>query len=117
MLGSRLWAQGHEFAEAWNFGPREEDSVSVLELAERVIGYWGAGQLTIRQRADDPHESQHLKLESSKARVRLHWWPVLTLAEALNWSVRWYQAFLNGAESAAEMTARQIADYRSRVIG
>jgi CDP-glucose 4,6-dehydratase len=35
LLGQSLDCQGHSFAEAWDFGPREEDAVPVNALRDR----------------------------------------------------------------------------------
>jgi CDP-glucose 4,6-dehydratase len=111
LLGQLLYGQGHSFGEAWNFGPREEDTVPVFELARRMIGHWGAGQLAIQEAADGPHEAESLKLDCSKARARLGWRPLLTLDEALKMCVEWYRGYFEDSESAPQMTVDQIQRY------
>ncbi len=115
LLGQLLWERGASYAEAWNFGPREEDSISVLELAERMTRCWGKGSLTIQQNVGDPHEAHYLKLDCSKARARLGWRPVLTIDEAIRLSVEWYRAYLEDAESGFQITTTQIRQYMEKV--
>ena len=47
LLGQRLWEEGQSLAGAWNFGPRQEDAISVVELARQLLSVWGKGELTI----------------------------------------------------------------------
>src|SRR5439155_1416832 len=82
---------GHGFAEPWNFGPRDADAVSVAEFSQRMISLWGKGQLKIQPDAATPHEAQSLRLNCDKARRHLGWQPVVTLDQALEWTVEWYR--------------------------
>jgi dTDP-D-glucose 4,6-dehydratase len=40
--------------------------------------------------ADNPHEATYLKLDCSRAKKLLGWFPKLKLATALEWVVQWY---------------------------
>ena len=114
ILGKRLWEEGKEFAEAWNFGPRDEDVISVRELTERVIKTWGSGELRIQEGEGRLHEAQYLKLECSKARARLGWNPLLTIDEAIEATVSWYRSYREDARSAGKVMAVQIQKYSER---
>jgi CDP-glucose 4,6-dehydratase len=111
LLGQLLHDQGQSFAEPWNFGPREEDMVPVCDVARRAIAYWGAGELIIQEEAGGPHEAQVLKLDCSKARVRLGWRPMLTLDESLKMCIKWYKGYFENPELAPQMTADFIHRY------
>ncbi len=113
VLGERLWNGGAAFAEAWNLGPAESDPVSVGELARRFLDIWGSGQIVV-QDDDGLHEAHYLKLDCSKARQRLGWFPVLTVDEALTWTAQWYRTYLTDPAAAAALTRRQIRDYMAR---
>jgi CDP-glucose 4,6-dehydratase len=110
MLAQRLW-DSHEYAEPWNFGPREEDAIPVGELAKRLVSDWGKGNLRVQLDPEAPHEAQHLRLNSTKARVRLAWQPVLNLDQALSWTADWYRKFDSDSASASTTTAAQIQQY------
>ena len=114
MLGQLLWNAGQPYAQAWNFGPRDEDAISVAQLAERMVSFWGAGQLTFQQNPEEPHEAHYLKLDCSKARARLGWGPLLGVDEAVQWSVEWYRAYLEDPESARPITTSQIQSYMGK---
>ena len=55
-------------------------------------------------------EAQALKLDSSKAAIRLDWHPRWDLHTALLKTVEWHKAYLQG-ENVAELCLRQIAEY------
>ena len=63
---------------------------------------------------DHPHEATYLKLDCTKAKQRLGWWPVLNLEQALNWVVDWYRCLKNG-DDMRETTLRQINSYEDRI--
>jgi CDP-glucose 4,6-dehydratase len=101
MLAERMWTNGPEYAQAWNFGAASEDAKTVQWIVENLIQLW-AGRLGDalgdsarweRDLARHPHESRYLKLDNSKASALLGWQPKLDLHTALEWIVEWYLAF------------------------
>ncbi|HZQ70586.1 MAG TPA: CDP-glucose 4,6-dehydratase [Terriglobales bacterium] len=111
LLAQRLHASGSEYAEAWNFGPREADAISVGELAARFVSTWNSGELKIEPDPSAPHEAQFLRLSTAKARARLDWKPALDLDRAIAWTTKWYQAYYRDPGSAAANTQEQIQHY------
>jgi CDP-glucose 4,6-dehydratase len=118
-LAEALSRAGQVYAEAWNFGPGEDDTRSVAEVATRLTQAWGgdaswepAGMPNASQPAgSEPHEAQQLRLDCAKARQRLGWKPRLDLAQALQWTVDWHRAVGEGAD-ARVVTEAQIARYQ-----
>jgi len=111
MLGERLGTAGFDFADAWNFGPRTEDIVSVRELAERVVDLWGSGDLRVSSDARAYHEANILRLDWSKANSLVGWRPVLNLAETIRMTVEGYRVCLQSPSNAAAMLVQQIDAY------
>ena len=101
LLAERLWHQGSEFSEAWNFGPSDSDAVPVGELTERIIKLWGNGASWVCDEGEPPHEAGLLKLDCSKAIERLGWRPKLELTKAVEWTVEWYRAYFEGLDNRA----------------
>ncbi|KQS03406.1 CDP-glucose 4,6-dehydratase [Sphingomonas sp. Leaf357] len=85
-------------AEAWNFGPRDDDARPVQWIVERLCELWGDGAGWTRDEGVQPHEARYLKLDISKARSGLGWQPRWTLADALDSIVAWHRAWLSGAD-------------------
>jgi CDP-glucose 4,6-dehydratase len=48
--------------------------------------------------APQPHEACYLKLDCSKARALLGWRPAIGLETALEWTIAWYRAHLDGED-------------------
>ena len=111
LLAEKLWEKPADFSEGWNFGPEVSDARSVSWIADRITGLWGNGARWEQVESDTaPHEAHSLKLDCSLAKSRLGWKPRLSLSEALEWVVGWYQELENG-QSAAELTIAQIKNY------
>lgn len=109
MLAEHLYQQGEPFADAWNFGPNEEDARSVgwivSQLCERIPGARWESEMT-----KQPHEAGLLKLDSSKAKTHLDWAPRWDLETALKKTVEWHQAWRNG-EDMMVFSSKQIQTY------
>jgi CDP-glucose 4,6-dehydratase len=113
-LAERLWKDGPAFAEPWNFGPYEEDVRPVSWVADYLTGKWGEGACCTTDPGAQPHEASYLKLDSGKARARLGWRPVFTLAEALDRIIEWHRALRDGKDMR-HFTALQIQEYALRL--
>lgn len=114
-LAQRLYSEGAAFGEGWNFGPGDEGVLDVEGVVKGVIASWGRGSYRIAPDAD-LHEAQLLKLDPSKARVRLGWLVKLGVHEAIEWSVTWYKEFETGADMR-DVTFRQIKSYEKLSAG
>lgn len=111
MLAERLYADGSDFAAPWNFGPADEDARPVRWIVERMAGM----RNDVSWQCDEtpqPHESHHLKLDSSKAHNQLTWQPRWRLHTALQKTLEWHEAWRK-AENMRSVTLAQITDYQS----
>jgi CDP-glucose 4,6-dehydratase len=112
MLAEKLSTEGVAYAEAWNFGPRDEDMQPVARIADAMVTRWGAGASWTHDTSIQPHEAQVLRLDCSKVRQRLGWAPRWGLDRALNAIVDWHRAALDGADMRA-LTLRQIEEWQT----
>lgn len=106
LLAQTLWEQP-EHAGPWNFGPPEEDACPVGELIDRLAARWPGGLRWVTDDGPHPHEARYLKLDSSRARRRLGWRPVVGLDDALASIADWHRALHDGADMRA-ITLAQI---------
>lgn len=113
-LAEQLWHEGQAFAEAWNFGPREDDARPVQWIVERMVQAWGAGADWRIDAGDHPHEAHYLKLDISKAQHRLGWRPRWSLPTALTHITSWHQACIAGADMRARCLD-QIRQYTNSI--
>ncbi|HEX2123210.1 MAG TPA: CDP-glucose 4,6-dehydratase, partial [Thermoanaerobaculia bacterium] len=101
------------FADAWNFGPYENDVHPVRSIADALVRKWGDGAGWAQDEGSHPHEAMTLQLDSTRARTRLGWSPRLSLHTTLEWIVAWHKQYLAAPESAREVTLRQIEEYEA----
>jgi CDP-glucose 4,6-dehydratase len=112
LLAERLSGNGSEFASGWNFGPADADAKPVSWIADELVRLWADGAAWTRDSATHPPEAHALKLDASKARAYLGWYPVLPLAPALEWIVEWYKGLRSGKDPS-HLTRTQIDRYEN----
>lgn len=112
MLAEKLYTNGRDFAEGWNFGPRDEDVQPVEWILNHMVEHWGQGASWQLDKNPQPHEAQLLKLDISKAATKLKWQPRWSLAHALDTIVDWHQSWLKDSDMQ-QQTLKQIEKYQS----
>lgn len=110
MLAEALFEQGQSFAQAWNFGPYEEDAQTVGQIVERLSYLWGSDARSEILTTNHPHEATYLKLDISKAKSLLHWHPKLHLAQALELTVSWSKKMI-ASQDVRSLCLQQIQHY------
>jgi CDP-glucose 4,6-dehydratase len=110
-LAEQLVTNGAKLAQAWNFGPSDDDARPVSWLLDRLVDRWpGAAWQPVA--GVQPHEAGALKLDSSKARAHLGWRPAWDLAMTLDKTVDWHSASRRGDDMRALCIA-QIHAHRA----
>lgn len=102
------------YDSAWNFGPSVDSTKTVIELVREYQKHDAADLEVSIVNADGKHEATLLALDSSKARQRLSWSPVLAFADAVQFTAEWYRDVRGGA-GPFEMTQRQISEFCGRM--
>ncbi len=113
ILAESLYLDGNTYAEAWNFGPREDDVKSVKWIVERLCSTWKQGATWSIEAGEQPYEAALLKLDISKARQRLHWSPQCSLEVALDLTTDWHKAWLSGKQMN-QFCIKQINNYQKQ---
>ena len=111
-LAERLYTDGANFAEAFNFGPRADDAQPVQWVVDKLAKLWGNQASWTLDASPQPHEAMFLKLDISKAGHRLGWHPALHLEQALQMTVEWVQALQQGTDMK-DLTLSQIHAYQT----
>lgn len=116
-LGRKLLEGKKEFAEAWNFGPSEEENFAVGEIVHHVKSAWPKMDFTINQSPDQPHEAGMLRLDCSKTRTKLKWSPAWNGTTAVEKTTSWYKAYYeSGKLLSREHLEQYINDAKSQHI-
>ena len=110
MLAEKLYLSGKQFAEGWNFGPIDRDARPVSEVLDYLAKEWPGGASWVLDGLEKPHEAQLLKLDISKAKIRLKWEPNWDLETAIHLIIEWHQAWL-ARKDMQDITLKQISEY------
>ena len=115
LLASEIYRNPVKYSGAWNFGPRGESIHTVKDLAERIIGFWGKGEIQVDSQHDAPREARLLHLNCDKAQQILRWRPCWDFGRAVDETARWYKEVLSG-KPALQISRLQIKDYMEGAI-
>lgn len=98
-------------AGAYNFGPDDESCVTTGELASLFCEAWGDKASWIKEQENNaPHEAMFLKLDNSKSKKILGWFPKWNIKTAVGKTVEWEKTVQQGT-TASEITDKQIRNY------
>ena len=112
ILAQRMWEEGKEFSEPWNFGPDETDCKSVKWILEKISKELDDRFSWKEDTRDNPHEAEMLKLDCNKAKKRLGWKTKLDVNETIEWTVNWYKEYFKNSDMK-EYTENQIDKFMS----
>ena len=112
MLGEKMWDKGSAFEGGWNFGADDKDARPVSWIVDQLATLCeGRLQWEISSEPH-PHEATYLKLDCSKSKNQLSWYPALNLSTALQWVADWYKAYEEGKDML-QVTRNEIRKYES----
>lgn len=111
-LGAYLLSERESFQGAWNFGPAPSEVLTVEELVKCAYKCWGLDvNYRINNTNSDLHESNYLQLDSSKAYRKLKWKAILSVREAVCFTIDWYKHYYENRSDAFELCQSQINKY------
>ena len=110
ILAEQLTIFGDLYSGAWNFGPNEVDAINVASIVEMLANGWDGNVRTQIINGDHPHETNVLKLDNTKSKVKLNWRPKLPIQKSIDLVLGWNRAFKSG-ENMRKITEQQIEDY------
>jgi CDP-glucose 4,6-dehydratase len=113
-LTQKLYEEGPSFAEAWNFGPNNEDVKPVEWIVKTMAERWGEDARWTIDQGENPHEANFLRLDITKASHDLNWQPRMNLSDALDQIIHWYKAYINKADMH-QITCDQIKQYSEQI--
>lgn len=111
-LAEKLWNDGKDYSEGWNFGPNDDDIKPVSWIIERFSQLWGEKISYESNRNNHLHEAHYLKLDSTKAKNKIGWSPKINIDLAIKWTVDWYKKFKQDKDMRL-ITEEQISEFSS----
>lgn len=112
-LAQQLYESKVENGEAFNFGPRSEDTKTVAELVIDIAKKWGiekdkavviTGQIPFE-------EAKLLKLNCDKALAFLKWHSTLNYKQTVGFVTDWYSVYYSKNEDVYQFTLKQIESF------
>lgn len=111
-LADKLLNEGEEFSGAWNFGPHENNAITVREMVDYAIEAWGGGDWIENDPKDAPEEMKILKLNWEKASKLLDWAPHYCWNKAIEETVSWFKDY-DASSNMFETCMQQIDKYEN----
>lgn len=100
----------HKYASWYNVGPDDKDCFQTGALVDLFVKHWGEGLKWVNKYDGGPHEANFLKLDCSKLKSTFGWKPHWDLETAIEKTVEWSKAWVNGENIRAVMD-KQIEEF------
>ncbi|RYG52209.1 MAG: hypothetical protein EOO01_06995 [Chitinophagaceae bacterium] len=107
--GGLMYSGERSLTASLNFGPEENDHLSVQQVVESAIEFLGKGNWE-KDSSENYHEAGLLRLNISMARKVLNWQPLMNSKEAIRKTLEWYAT---PDDEKASRTREQVEQYLS----
>lgn len=102
--------EDEKYESYYNVGPDDCDCVTTGDLTGMFCEAWGDGMKWVNIHDGGPHEANFLKLDCSHIKTVLGWQPKYGVKQAIEKTVEWSKAYLNGEDMLTVMD-RQIKEF------
>ncbi len=110
MLAEKMWFDGKEFSQGWNFGPTIDEETPVKWIIEFVKKQINEKMNLEINKSIQLHEEKYLRLDCSKAINQLGWKSKMNLEKTLLWTMDWYNEYMKN-NNMKEFSERQIDEF------
>jgi CDP-glucose 4,6-dehydratase len=100
-----------KFSQAFNLGPVEEETYSVLDVLKKLQNYMGQVDIEVEQ--SELMEAGKLAIRSDLAREILKWEPKWTTEQSIKETAQWYKNYLIEKTNARLLCEEQINSWKS----
>ena len=107
MLGEHLLNGEKDFAGAWNFGPEEDDVLSVVEVLDIAKNIWDKIDYLVDKKNKHFHEAGLLSLNNNKAKSSLGWTPKWSNEISIKNTIEWYKEYYHSNQIITENQLNQ----------
>lgn len=105
ILCQKLYDADPFYEGAWNFGPYNQNELSVIELVSMLNNHFD-NNVKIKKSKETFHEAKILKLDISKSLDYLNWKPILNLKESVEMICDFYKS-----DNKYDLIQKQISSY------
>ena len=109
-LCAKLYKEGPEFAEGWNFGAENSDAKNVEWIIKKISELWNDKVTYEIENTSQLHEASYLKLDCTKAKTLLGWNPVWNVETTLKMIADWYKEYQCNSDMR-QVCVNQIEQY------
>ncbi len=113
ILSGLIGQKKEDFAQAFNLGPIDENSVSVQAVLEQIQE--SLTGLEVNYKQADLHEAALLSLNSNLAVETFGWQPKWTTKQSIQKTVDWYKNFYANPADARQLCLEQIDSWNNGV--
>ncbi|MFP4162451.1 MAG: CDP-glucose 4,6-dehydratase [Chitinispirillaceae bacterium] len=110
MVGQKLLEEDVSCADGWNFGPSDDDALTVKQVLQIVKECWPEMEYRIESSGKNPHEARYLKLDTCKARGDLHWRTLWNAGSAIARTIEWYREYYHKGSVLSEQNLSSYVD-------
>jgi CDP-glucose 4,6-dehydratase len=110
-LAMMLDEQPAGISSSYNFGPEENDVLTVEQLMKECVKVMQKGSYEFEKVSPDFHEAALLRLDISKAKSELNWKPRYDSKTAVKLTMEWYKRVLFEKQDAFEFCEKSILSY------
>ena len=111
-LAIKLSKNSNLHGEAFNFGPKNSQNKTVIELTNQAKKNWKNIKWKIIIQSKSKFESKLLKLNSNKAKNKLDWKPILKFTETVEMVINWYKKYyFDKKENIFDFSKHQLKSY------
>ena len=93
LLGQKILEGDVSVSDGWNFGPQNNETLSVQEVLDTAIHIWPSIIFDTPTQHNIPHEAKLLRLDCTKSNNMLQWHPVWNTDTAIENTILWYKNF------------------------
>lgn len=117
ILAKKLFKKEINSFSSWNFGPNTQNNMKVMDVALFGRQYLNSKSKILLTKKKF-YESEHLSLNSEKAKKKLKWKTYLNSKEALKLSFDWYKNYYHrkNRKDLLKLTFNQIIKYQNKYI-
>lgn len=93
LLGQNILSENTNVSGGWNFGPKNNETLSVSEVLNISTVIWPKIKFEVPISNNALHEAKLLRLDCTKSNTKLNWYPVWNTQVAIEKTILWYKNY------------------------